>query len=52
MKYQSDESRMANVMLVPQLMNLNEYLEMRMMTVRSFPLRFRMFIHNFVLGLR
>ncbi|KAK7678058.1 hypothetical protein QCA50_018999 [Cerrena zonata] len=35
MKYQTDESRMANVMLIPQLMNLNEYLEMRMMTAYS-----------------
>ncbi|KAI0074611.1 hypothetical protein K474DRAFT_1765478 [Panus rudis PR-1116 ss-1] len=31
-KFQTDESRMANVLLLPQMMNLDEYLEMRMMT--------------------
>ncbi|KAH8097102.1 hypothetical protein BXZ70DRAFT_1009416 [Cristinia sonorae] len=35
MKYQSDESRMADVLLLPQVMNLEEYLEMRMMTAYS-----------------
>ncbi|THH30478.1 hypothetical protein EUX98_g3693 [Antrodiella citrinella] len=35
MKYQSDESRMSDVLLLPQLMNLDEYLEMRMMTAYS-----------------
>ncbi|KAI0795779.1 hypothetical protein C8Q75DRAFT_747433 [Abortiporus biennis] len=35
MKYQTDEGRMANALLLPQLMNLDEYLEMRMMTAYS-----------------
>lgn len=32
-KHQTDENRMADVLLIPQLMNLDMYLEMRMMTV-------------------
>ncbi|KAI0943593.1 hypothetical protein AcW1_002723 [Taiwanofungus camphoratus] len=31
-KHQTDENRMADVLLIPQLMNLDMYLEMRMMT--------------------
>ncbi|PCH37402.1 hypothetical protein WOLCODRAFT_84248 [Wolfiporia cocos MD-104 SS10] len=31
-KHQTDESRMADVLLIPQLINLDLYLEMRMMT--------------------
>ena len=34
MKHQTDESRISDVLLIPQLMNLDMYLEMRMMTVR------------------
>ena len=33
-KHQTDESRMADVLLIPQLMGMDLYLEMRMMTVR------------------
>ncbi len=32
-KHQTDERRISDVLLVPQLMNLDMYLEMRMMTV-------------------
>lgn len=35
-KYQTDPGRMSDVLLLPQLMNLDMYLEMRMMTVRLF----------------
>lgn len=35
MKHQTDESRISDVLLIPQLMNLDMYLEMRMVTVRS-----------------
>lgn len=35
-KHQTDESRMADVLLIPQLMNLDLYLEMRMMTVCAY----------------
>ena len=33
-KHQTDESGMADVLLIPQLMNMDLYLEMRMLTVR------------------
>lgn len=33
-KHQTDESRIANVLLIPELMNMDLYLEMRMVTVR------------------
>ena len=32
-KYQTDAGRMSDVLLLPQLMSLDMYLEMRMMTV-------------------
>lgn len=32
-KYQTDANRIANVLLIPPLMNIELYLEMRMMTV-------------------
>ena len=32
-KYQTDAGRMSDVLQLPQLMNLDMYLEMRMMTV-------------------
>ncbi|OBZ76095.1 Cohesin subunit psc3 [Grifola frondosa] len=34
-KHQTDENRIADVLLIPQLMNLDMYLEMRMMTAYS-----------------
>lgn len=34
-KYQTDAGRMSDVLQLPQLMNLDMYLEMRMMTVRT-----------------
>ncbi|KAI0698963.1 hypothetical protein C8T65DRAFT_719862 [Cerioporus squamosus] len=34
-KHQTDESRISDVLLIPQLMNLDMYLEMRMMTAYS-----------------
>lgn len=33
-KYQTDENRISAVLLIPPLMNLDLYLEMRMMNVR------------------
>ena len=33
-KHQADEKRIAQVLLIPPLMNFDLYLEMRMMTVR------------------
>lgn len=36
-KYQTDDIRIAHVLLIPTLMNLDMYLEMRMMTVRFYP---------------
>lgn len=32
-KYQTDQNRIANVLLIPTLMNLDLYLEMRMISV-------------------
>ena len=32
-KQQTDESRIANVLLIPELMNIDLYLDMRMITV-------------------
>ena len=32
-KHQTDENRIANVLLIPKLMNIDLYLEMRMVTV-------------------
>lgn len=37
LKHQGDESRIADVLLLPSFMNLETYLEMRMVTVRSPP---------------
>ena len=36
MKYQTDPGRMSDVLQLPQIMNLDMYLEMRMMTVSLF----------------
>jgi cohesin complex subunit SA-1/2 len=33
-KHQTDETRIAELLLIPPLMNLDLYLEMRMITVR------------------
>lgn len=33
-KYQTDQNRIANALLIPSLMNLDLYLEMRMISVR------------------
>jgi len=38
-KHQTDSNRVADVLLIPQLMNVDLYLEMRMIPVRSPPLR-------------
>lgn len=37
-KYQTDENRISEVLLIPPLMNLDLYLEMRMMNVRRHPI--------------
>jgi cohesin complex subunit SA-1/2 len=44
MKYQTDQNRIANVLAIPTLMNLDLYLEMRMMTVCLTPSHFPLFI--------
>ena len=46
-KHQTDQNRISDVLLIPTLMNLDLYLEMRMITVSFVPgLRFR-FSSNF-----
>jgi cohesin complex subunit SA-1/2 len=44
MKYQTDQNRIANILAIPTLMNLDLYLEMRMMTVCLTPSHFPLFI--------
>ena len=44
-KHQTDQNRIADVLLIPTLMNLDLYLEMRMITVR--PICSHMYIQLF-----
>jgi len=48
-KYQTDASRIANVLLIPPLMNTELYLEMRMMTVSCVFDAFRSIFHKYPL---
>jgi hypothetical protein len=48
-KYQTDANRIANVLLIPPLMNTELYLEMRMMTVSCIFDAFRSIFHKYPL---
>ena len=50
-KYQTDPGRVSDVLQLPQLINLDMYLEMRLMTVSRLAILIRPFLSDVAQGL-